>query len=125
MSTHDCVQQFRDAVARSEAASREAKRNRDRLMFGRSLFRRLTTTTRNVQKSPVRSCPTLKEWISPPGEYGMILAGETCLMHLIPDDVIPQPQLSEYKGQDSRAFYLRRSRAQELISKLRKAKAGR
>jgi len=65
-----------------------------------------------------------EEWTSPPGEYGMILAGETCLIHLIEDDAIPQPGLSEYKGQASGAFYLRRSKAEELISKLRKVKAG-
>jgi len=59
-----------------------------------------------------------EEWTSPPGEYGMVLV-ENCIIHMIEDDAIPDPALGEYGGQDAGAFYLRRSQANALLSKLR------
>lgn len=53
------------------------------------------------------------------GEFGLIMLGESCIIHLLEDDAVPEPGLSEYKGQEQGSFYLRRGRLRTVISRLR------
>jgi hypothetical protein len=53
------------------------------------------------------------------GELGVILLGESCVIHLLADDAIPEEGMSEYQGQKAGSFFLRQSGAHPLIAKLR------
>jgi hypothetical protein len=55
------------------------------------------------------------------GELGVILLGETCVIHLLADEAVPGEGLSEYQGQKAGSFFLRQSQARVLIAKLRES----
>jgi hypothetical protein len=53
------------------------------------------------------------------GELGVILLGESCTIHLLADDAVPEEGLCEYQGQKAGSFFLRQRQARDLIAKLR------
>jgi hypothetical protein len=55
------------------------------------------------------------------GELGVILLGESCTIHLLADDAVPEEGLSEYQGQKAGSFFLRQGQARALVAKLRKS----
>ena len=56
------------------------------------------------------------EWDSPPREYGLILLGEDCVIHLLEDHAIPEPSWREYKGNGTGSFYIRKSKIHDVLS---------
>jgi hypothetical protein len=50
---------------------------------------------------------------------GVILLGESCVIHLLKDDAVPKTGMSEYQGQNEGSFFLRQGRAPSLIAKSR------
>jgi hypothetical protein len=52
------------------------------------------------------------------GEYGVILL-EGCIIHLFEDNANSPADLSQYDGEKSGSFFLRRSQLHALIAKLR------
>ena len=55
------------------------------------------------------------------GELGVILLGESCVIHLLADDAVPEAGMSEFHGQKAGSFFLRQRGAHALIAKLRSA----